>query len=94
MERHFTELASEGNPLTAAHLSAFADRRAWEGGVWPKDLEQEAREELADARNYLVWRLEPVWKDYLAGDTEAGKTVARCLSALSAVVTAWQALNS
>jgi hypothetical protein len=94
LEKHLTELASDGNTLAANHLSAFADRRAWPGGVWPKDLEREAREELADCRSYLVWRIEPIWDDYLAGDAEAGKTVARCLSALSAVVTAWQALNS
>lgn len=94
LEKHLTELASNGNSIAANHLSSFADRRAWAGGVWPKDLEQEAKEELADARSYLCWAIEPIWHLYLEGDAEAGKTVARCLTALSAVVSAWVALNT
>lgn len=75
-------------------LSAFADSRAWPGGVRTDlDPDGETREELADARNYLVWGLERDFAAYLRGDAVATVRYARRLRALSAVIEAWQALR-
>ena len=61
LEREWTAAAAKELGAAAERLSAFADSRARPGPVDlanGRDLELEAAEELADARNYLVWRLE------------------------------------
>lgn len=74
-------------------LDDLADRRAHPGGVRPDlDADREAREELADARNYLLWGIERVHARYLEGDQDAGDEVRRRLTALSYVIEAWHAL--
>lgn len=59
-ERTWTIRAGESRRVSVAQLVAFAEDRAGAGPV--RDLETrdfglEVREELADARNYLVWQL-------------------------------------
>lgn len=74
-------------------LDDFADHRALPGGVRLElDPEQECLEELADARNYLVWGLVPLSERFESGDAEAAELYARRLRALSYVVKAWAAL--
>lgn len=89
-----TELATQPGAELAAHeLSEFAEERALEGpvnledtscsdGPQPRDLVEETREELADARNYLVWHIQANGLDL------------RALAALGYVIEAFQALES
>lgn len=75
-------------------LIAFAERRAdhFEGDYghdFPdlsRNLEQEALDELADARNYVVWRLDAIHRGLCGGDVEqlqiALKHVALAFAAL------------
>jgi hypothetical protein len=75
-------------------LSAWAEHRAWPGGVRPHmDEVQEVREELADARNYLVWGCERIHDRFLAGDPLAADEYARNMNALSLIIKAWHALR-
>jgi hypothetical protein len=55
---------------------------------------REAREELADCRNYLVWGIERIHDAYLAGDPDAADRMVMNMDALVAVVRAWRALRS
>jgi hypothetical protein len=67
-EDRATRELSRGLLVDVAALNAFAGRRADQGASdyrcdFPdpeRDLEREVAEELADARNYLVWRLEQI----------------------------------
>jgi hypothetical protein len=97
LERNLTDQAGTAaglDPLSAESLSALADHRALPGGVLPgRDLVQEVREELADARNYLCWTIEENHAGYLSGDPLASERVAKAMDALSHVVAAWQALR-
>ena len=75
-------------------LIVFAERRAdhFEGDYghdFPdlsRNLEQEALDELADARNYIVWRLDAIHRGLSGGDVEqlqiALKHVALAFAAL------------
>jgi hypothetical protein len=57
-ERRLTELAAATAGVEAAHLCGFAEGRAGTAAVRDhatRDLATETLEELADARNYLVW---------------------------------------
>lgn len=75
-------------------LDDFADSRTRPGPVdmgpeaSPRDLIREALEELADCRNYLVWRIQQL-------RTENGGTfeVFRVQAALAVVVLAWRAVK-
>lgn len=104
LERELTELAARHAGHTTldpagrvvgnvAGLDDFADVRAHPGGVRRRDLDREAREELADCRNYLVWAIEADYAGYLAGDLDAGRRVAHRLAALSKVIGAWHDLT-
>ena len=78
-------------------LNEFSDRRAAPGDVLeerPVPLLAEAAEEFADARSYLVWRIQLVLDDALAGDSEAGEEYKRAMSALSHLLAAWVALTT
>ena len=95
-ERTLTAMASEtieDGHRVATSLSNYADMRAHDGGVrLGRNLRVDALEELADARNYLVWDTEDHWPAYEAGDLEAGERVAENMAALSGVLRAWAAL--
>ena len=77
-------------------LIVFAERRADYfqadyGHDFPdleRNLEQEALDELADARNYIVWKLDAIHRDLCEGDVEqlqiALKHVALAFAALRA----------
>ena len=57
-ERAWTTQAAESVRVRADELIAFAELRAGHGPVrdlLTRDMGREVREELADARNYLVW---------------------------------------
>lgn len=96
LERHLTETAAKAAGLPDGNaLSHFADSRALPGGVRPGlQSRQEIAEELADARNYAVWGIEPLWEAYQAGDTEATQEVAQLLHALSLIVAAFHGLQT
>lgn len=75
-------------------LTAWAEHRALPGGVRLNiDTLRETREELADARNYLVWGVEPIYEQYLAGDPLACDRVARNMNALTRIIQAWHELQ-
>lgn len=73
-ERELTERIV-GFVADARALSVFAERRADRaedeyGQDFPaldRDLEREALEELADCRNYVVWRLDGIHRDLFEG---------------------------
>lgn len=96
LERELTQLAAKAaGLLDAGGIDDYANARALPGGVRPGlDFEREMREELADARNYACWAVEPLWAAHQAGDPDASKQVAKTLQALSAVVKAWHALSA
>ena len=76
-------------------LSAYADHRAHPGGVRAElDADQETREELADACNYLRWGIEPIFARVRSGESEFTADYERRLRALSYVVAAWHALHA
>lgn len=77
-----------------AGLSAFADQRAWPGGVRADiDGVREAGEEFADARNYLLWEIERIYADVVRGEPEALDRYSMLFGALSALVVCWHALH-
>lgn len=97
LERHFTEIAARAAALPGAQhtLDAFADQRAWPGGVREDlDSDRETAEELADARHYLVWGLVPLYERAAAGDPAVLDAYERRLRALSHVIAAWHALHT
>ena len=105
LERRLSALAAQAAGLTipgpegkpVGHtfgLDEYADHRAFPGGVRTGlDADRETCEELADARNYLLWGLVPLVERFERGDVEAGEQYARRLRALSHVVRAWHALH-
>lgn len=97
LERQLTRLAarSVGCEAAASSLRAFADARAWPGGVRPGlDPTQECAEELGDASNYLLWGVERIYPSMVAGDPGACDEYERLMRALGAVVLAWRELNT
>jgi hypothetical protein len=95
LERELVDLAARAASLNGdAGLSAFADARSWPGPVRDGlDWDSEAREELADCRNYLCWGVQEVHARMLAGDPRAADEYERRMRALSAVVKAWHELH-
>jgi hypothetical protein len=96
LEVELVDLAARaaGYPSDAG-LSRFADARAWPGGVNPRTPDgwrQEVAEELADARNYLLWEIEEVYEQVLAGGGDACTVYERNMRVLTAVLAAWWAL--
>ena len=58
-ERLWSQSAARSAGVDAHYLTAFAEERSGEGPVRDlstRDFLQEVLEELADARNYLVWK--------------------------------------
>jgi hypothetical protein len=85
LEREWTKQAAASVNATSDRLIAFAEARAGQAPVRERDTRnfgREVLEELADARNYLVWWVEQIARlhssDDLAGEiTEAvGQTLA------------------
>lgn len=96
LERELVALAVQAAGVTSdLGLREYADHRALPGGV-RLDLDPiaEAREELADACNYLIWGIEPLYARYLAGDPEAADLYERMMRTLSGVIAAWCALHT
>lgn len=63
LERQWTAEAARVGGTTSEALSTMAERRAGPGSVSDIDMRNfghEVLEEIADARNYLVWWLEQV----------------------------------
>lgn len=89
-----TAAAAHGLPGTGG-LDAFADQRALPGGVRIElDADLETAEELADARNYLVWGIEPIYAAMVGGESVAGALYARRMRTLGHIAAAWHALQS
>lgn len=75
-------------------LNEFADSRAHPGPVrLPRDFDREVAEELADARNYLVWGIAEIYQAFLAGEPLALDVYERRMRCLSALVVAWHELH-
>lgn len=78
--------------VAAIRLVDFAEERAMPGPVRltrdgaPRDFILEVREELADARNYLVWAIRSHTLDEKAED--------RARVCLALVIDAWDALDA
>lgn len=103
LEAHVTELAGRSVGMVNAEgkghdagLGAFADSRALPGGVRPRSREEwatEVAEEVADARNYLLWWVQSVWEGVQAGEPDACHEYERAMRALQGVLTTWRALT-
>lgn len=79
-------------------LNSYAETRAWPGDVIvidrPVPLFQEAAEELADARSYLLWIIQDCLAAAEAGDGDASERYGRAMRALSHILEAWSALTT
>lgn len=101
-ERGITELAAraggffdaDGNGRTFG-LDEYSDHRALPGGVRTGiDWTEEGRQEAADLRNYLVWRIEEVMPGVEAGDSDCCDVYARHMAALTGLIAVWHALHN
>lgn len=71
-------------------LSKFANDRAWDGGVRVgENWLRHAKEEIADARHYLVWHIEDHWAAHQAGDSDATDEVVAALASLADLIRIW-----
>lgn len=97
LERELTDIAARAvglSPAVAQTLCRYADGRAMPGPVRVRDMDAEAFPEIGDARNYLVWGIEPIYADFLTGDPTASADFARRMQALGHVAQAFQALRT
>jgi hypothetical protein len=89
-EREWTRLAGESVELGVERLVVFAEHRAGYGPVRDlagRDFLLEVREELADARNYLVWCvLQASQQPMPAGEEPDGELIQLAICALASVV--------
>jgi hypothetical protein len=88
VERALTSAAGNDQPVAALELSEFAEDRAGTGpvvDVEQRDFALEALEELADARNYLVW---------LARLHAGHPATVRLVDAIGALVHAYAEVNA
>lgn len=89
------------DPAVTRSISQYAAARTRPGPVVlddGRDLLVEAAEELADARNYLVWALQAAERRFLDADSDAATAAAlddyhRIADALTGVLHAWAALG-
>jgi hypothetical protein len=96
LERHLVDIAcrAAGHPTGDAGLSELADARALPMGIRPDiDALQEAREELADLRNYLVWGVTLIYPLVVAGEPEALDLYSMLMGALAGTVGTWHAMH-
>jgi hypothetical protein len=97
----FTRAGHNGVEGDDAGLGAFADDRAFTGPIFlahretgePRDFVREIQEELADGRNYAVWRISMLYERVEAGDADALDEYDRLMRCLSHTVAAWHALR-
>jgi hypothetical protein len=98
LERELTETAAKAAGLPDdLGLSLYADARAHPGGIRHRTPEQWFRdfvEEIADARNYAVWRLVELHPGYMRGEPDACEEFERWMRRLTAVLVAWRAIRS
>lgn len=80
---------------SAQNLNQMALRRALPGGVRTRgrSLPEEALEELADCRSYLVWHIQLFLDRAIEGDTAAAYEYQRGMRALAEVLQANHALT-
>jgi hypothetical protein len=105
LERYLTSIAAQATGHTkpkgdgtsvgdTGGLDEFADRRALPGGVRAgMDYDREMAEEIADARNYAVWGIEPFWAEVRAGESRYTSDYERRMRSLSHLIEAWHALH-
>lgn len=105
LERYLTSIAAQAHGHTETlpngtltgdtrGLDDFSDHRALPGGVrGDMDYDREMAEEIADARNYAVWGIEPIWTDVRAGESQNTSDYERRMRALGFLVAAWHALH-
>jgi hypothetical protein len=106
LERQLTDLAAlaagyrkpgpVGRLVADDHgLRDYADHRTHPGPLrTPRDWDQEAREEMADCANYLVWGLVEDYDGYVAGEPVATARFERRLRALVKQVESWRDLHT
>lgn len=96
-ERVITALAAQAGGVreaAARSLDDFADARALPGGVRiDLDAVREISEELADARNYLVWGVQRTMPGVEQLDHDALEQYEPLMRCLAAVQEAWAALH-
>lgn len=94
LERRLSDVSARSLGLNGdMGLRDFADARAWPGGVRAGlNATQEAGEELGDASNYLLWRVEQIYGSVEAGESESTAEYERLMRAHAHVVAAWAAL--
>jgi hypothetical protein len=93
LERRLTDTAAKAAGLPGdGGLWRYANQRAHPGGVRADmDYDEETRQELADACNYLVWGIEPVYASL--GSGQFVDDYERYMRALSRVALAWHELH-
>lgn len=95
VERELANIAVKAAGLTHDHgLWEFANFRALPGGVRVRELFPEAREELADCFNYLVWHAEQYYDDHLNGDPQASDEYEWSMRALADLMKLWVTLHT
>lgn len=90
-ERDWTSWVAAAAGQDGTRLNGFAEQRAGTRaveGAADRDFAVEALEELADARNYLVWWVEDVLRRDARGEL-GGEITAAIGRAGCALVTAW-----
>ena len=95
LEERLTLIAARAAGVSesvARSLTIFSNGRIAPGGVRDIPMDPEAREEISDCRNYLVWGIQPIYRRMQAGDPQAGHDYSRRMRALSRQVLAWQDL--
>lgn len=86
VEDAYVQEIATGLGLDATALNAFANARAHDGPVLlDRSLRHEFLEEVADGRNYLVWRV----LGELEGQEGTGDQILRYQRALGHVIAAW-----
>ncbi len=98
-EHHLTSLAAEaaGVPQAAASIAAYADSRAWSGGIRHRSLagwRLEIEQELADARSYCCFLLTVIRPAFEAGESWACDEYVKTMTCLVGVLTAWAGLHT
>lgn len=102
LERQLTRMAHQSAGVAVpmderapTGLDVYAERRTHPGPLrLPRVWMTEAAEELADARNYLVWEAISHYPGYHAGDLEACARFEHAMRTLAAVTVAWRELTT
>lgn len=95
LERELLSIAARaaGLPVDSG-LHEFASSRALPGPVrLPRDFDQEIREEIGDAANYVCWKIQEIYPAFLTGDPVAADTYERMMRVLVKLNEAWNELH-